>query len=1315
MITGLASSLIATALIELVKKVVPVMFRREDIANWMESPDFAELIREKSPFEIPPEPVFDSAALNKILLSEKGPLIIEIVWAVFEPNDRTLSELEEEFIAAFEGCIPAPESLNPEFVPWLFSILTISLEELLSEKAKEGDPSAEEHLHEFRHKKELLGQKEIAKKVDGIQKSVTELQQLAEHSSGSQTEKFVQWREYFQHAEQHLLPLSAGSRLQQTVYHLEIAETFLSDDYERILILHAPGGSGKSHLLRQIAFDLEKKYLEYTILSITPRFLNLEDALSGELDSDKQYLLLFDDVDRWDEELAPLFAYVKYRSSNVKIILTARTIGLRNIQNTLENLSCRDLAQVTEIKDWDADDLKELLRFALDGKHHRQEELIVARIQNPYLIVQFGKIITKEPGFEIERLQQKIVADIESAASQSLAPELNINAIKPFLADLALICPLNKSDKTISSLLAEKHGTTEDQVQTYISLLMECGVLREVGFSIRFNPDINGDLYLAHFIDQLHDSDVLDRWIDSWGPAFNATILKNLEAPLGIYKGDIIKRYFSAWVCKAIETAKTTSSRDRGVHLESLSWFCHLIPDDSVDLMCAYIRNPPEDEGDSIFSVSQDTYGAVVLSLIHAGHKRDEIFDLLGHIYESVPEGQYSNYKIESLISETVSPVYNDKDGVQETLTLLEGRLDADNPFTIIALSEALSGALKTVHEMTYQSAPYKMTLSTLTLPATFPVLETRKHAISILKRMLCHQSVQVRRKAIEISKGIGHQPGGEKSPLLERVAEERGIVLAELERLIPCETDYRVLSDIENLLFWWWQYKFPGTDGVERVLSAFPRPTEYVLNGFLFYARPMLLTFDPATIPSEESERDLWYLSVESGFTASESVFADFCEHLTNNLSTTYSDTSSVIALLQNLQTHREHVNVDSQQLNSIFSSWVAKNPDIFFGLRNQEQIWHELSIEFKNAIDLGLCNYDPRHLESLVDEMLVAPQDVDSRRVEGVISVMIRYPLDEGRTIDCVAKLIDIGKKEMHLTLLYNLWRMSQSLGNHEFFVTSYLTIFSHYEAMDKELIRCFMYMLPALTEAEDHLEDRQIDAIKKCLREKLISIPSLESCPEYETQTLINYILTDTENTLNFIHERAEKKRYAHDYRIIPLYRISLLKNVDDCAGLCLILDDLLVFMNEELIDREQLFFQLRAVTSVKHQVTRKLCLEEYAKQLLNKGRIDDALTLCHTLLLQPQTEETILKILDGAVAAGRKKDIRRMFWNYTWCDAFSFAEGRSPELDHKREVIAHLLSLAPPGGLRATLREELDLIDGRVQTIKKEHEEDLVTRW
>ena len=79
----------------------------------------------------------------------------------------------------------------------------------------------------------------------------------------------------------------------------------MADNLSRILVLHAPGESGKSHLLRQIASDLGKKHPEYTILSVAPGSPDLGRALVVELDITKRYLLLFDDADRWPEELAP--------------------------------------------------------------------------------------------------------------------------------------------------------------------------------------------------------------------------------------------------------------------------------------------------------------------------------------------------------------------------------------------------------------------------------------------------------------------------------------------------------------------------------------------------------------------------------------------------------------------------------------------------------------------------------------------------------------------------------------------------------------------------------------------------------------------------------------------------------------------------------------------------------------------------------------------------------------------------------------------------------------------------------------------------
>ena len=89
----------------------------------------------------------------------------------------------------------------------------------------------------------------------------------------------------------------------------------------------------------------------------------------------------------------------------------------------------------------------------------------------------------------------------------------------------------------------------------------------------------------------------------------------------------------------------------------------------------------------------------------------------------------------------------------------------------------------------------------------------------------------------------------------------------------------------------------------------------------------------------------------------------------------------------------------IKDSPVESLLSSWIARDPDIFFELRNREQNWSELPVEFKNAIDLGLCTHEPKQLESFAGEILVAPQRADSRRIEHFIHLMTRYPPDEAR----------------------------------------------------------------------------------------------------------------------------------------------------------------------------------------------------------------------------------------------------------------------------------------------------------------------------
>lgn len=1313
MVAGITGNLIAAVLIKLGQRFSSIVFREEDIRDWVDSPDFREFSEEKIQSETPPEPAPDPAAFDEFFSSEAVSLIVE---QVFEQNDQTLSKLEGEFVVAFEDFTPASENLDPKFAHWLFRTLVSASEAFLSTKTKKGDKTAEEYLHVLRHKKEMEGQKRIEKKVDGVQNSITELQQTIKRPAGGQNEKFIRWQDYFHRVEGHLLPLGAGSRLKPIVYSLNKAEEFLGANRTKILVLHAPGGSGKSHLLHQIAHDLEEKHSNYTILSVTPGLSDLESALSQELDGDRRYLLLYDDADRRQENLALLFTYVKYQSSNVKIILTARTAGLRGLQTVLNERLCQDVAEVVKIGDWSRDDLKELLRFVLGDRHHNQEDLIVSTFANPYLITWAGNSINKNPGITVERLRRKFADDLEFETTCSLVPEFDKRRVNEFLADLALIGPFKRGDRAVLSLLMEGYGLTEDAIQTQIDQMVESGVLRDVGYSIRFNPDMKGDLYLAHHINSLRNSGALREWIESWGPNFNDSILTSLEAASRFCEEDIIKDYFTSWVHEATLESKDLPGYYRTKRLEALSRFCYLVPEESIDLIYAYIDTPPPGDGDNtILSPNRDTYGAVILPLIRTGSHREAIFDLIEHIHENALDGRYANNTMESMIAEAISPFYNTLERMREMLTLLENRLDAGNEFSVITLGKALSEALRADHEMSYLSAPNRITWSLQSLPVTPAVLETREHAISILKRMLYHQSVCVRRKGIEACGGVGSKFGDKIYPLSEKIAEERRIIIAEFKRLIQHETDYGVLSDIESLFFRWWQYKVPGTEEAEAILKAFPRPMEYILYGTLFYSRPLLLSFDPETIPSGKEERNKWCLNAKSGFAINTDKFVKFSEPIVNHLSTKYSDTDSVAILFRELQAYQEHANLSDQHSESLLSFWIAKDPDIFFELHNREQFWDNLSVELKNAVDFGLCTHDPKRLEFFASEILAAPQNVDFRRIKHFIRVMTRHPPDEAKVRDWLTRLIGTGKKEIHLTLLYNLWVLSPRLEDYAICVTSYLDILSRYETMDGELLEFVTYALRDLIENEDRIDGHQKGAIKKCFKEKLISTPSFGSYPEHEIQTLINYVLTDTEEILEFISQKAEKKRNTRNYQVLPLDGVSFLENVGDCTELDPILDELFALMNEGLIYREQLSVQLKAIMSLKHPASGKLCLEEYAERLLNEERVDDALALCPVFLSHPGTEETVLKILGDGVATGKRKDIKRLFREYVWHDGISILGGHSPDLEQKRKVISCLLDLAPRGILRAVLREVLQRFDAGIQIIKKGYdEEDCVIR-
>jgi hypothetical protein len=1266
------------------------VLRESEIRDWVKKIDYGTILKEEIDFETIPN--IDTAAVSTFFSSEPVNTLIE---QIFKLNRQELSELEEDFVKIFRECDPIPESSNPELAQKLFRILICSCVSVLSELVTQGNLAAKDCLDELRHK-------------------------WMRYES---VHKLIPWREYFSRVEPHLLPLTGGTPLERTVHYSDAAEEFLNDNSRKILVFHTPGGFGKSHLLRHLAFVLEEKHPEYSVLSITPDLPEMEKALSNELKAGKKYLLLFDDADRWSKELIPLFAYVRNHSSNVKVILSSRTAGLQSIHTILRGTGSANIARVVELEDWTEDDLKKLLRSTLGGETHKQEDIIVTTFSNPYLIVWAGNTIKGNPGITVEELQQKFAKDLESEAFQSLTPEFDEESGKNFLADLALIAPFQKGDRSILSRLAGKYGVSEEKILANIVSLEKNGVLRQPGFSTRFNPDMKGDLYLAHRIEHLNNLDHLRTWIDSLGPSIEGKILANLEAASKYCKIDLIQDYYQIWISQRIQEAKKTPGYFRQKNLESLSRFCYIVPEESLDLIYTYIDTPiPEDPTGSFFSryefpLTTDHYGPIISRLMQTDVSKKDIFDLLDHLYKKVPEGLYSNYKIESLVSETVSPFTNTLESIRDTLIYLENRLDGNNEFSILALGKALSKTLQVDHEFSDSPSFGTVTFGWQPLPVTSAVIQTRDHAISILKRMLSHPSVNVRRKSVDICGKIGVHSGRTKAPLSVRVAEERRELIAELDRLIPCETDYGVLSDIENLLLEWWGRGYSGTEDAERLLTIFPRPMEYIFYRFLFYSGVRIFSFDPTTIPSEKEARYKWHSNAT--LFPDESIQKEFNEYLVNNyLSVNYPSAPSIISLFKDLQAYCEHAKLNTIRFAEIMKIWVAKCPELFCDIRKNLNIWTELPPEFQDAIDLGLCDYDSEHIENLADEILKHLSEVDDGRISLFIWSMAKHPPDEAKTRDWLEILIGTGKKEVHKMILRNLWTLSSNLDNYEIFTAYSLEILRYYDAVDPEILDSFStYILYYLKKERVLLETKTGDALKQCIFEKLIATPMNDIYySTYQIQELINYVLTDADDIVKFIHCRGEKKRDVPEYSVLPVDdEVSFLKNIKDSTGLDLVLEEIFPHLKEKTTYKMFVCYQLKSIASLKGPDSEKLCLEECIDRLLKSDRVEDALIVCSALPFQSETQETILQVLNAAIAAGKEQEVRRMFVEYIRYGVLTIeCTGYSPQLMQKKQFITSLCDHAPHGSLKMMLRDIKKEIEAEIQETMKEIEDDRLDR-
>ena len=138
----------------------------------------------------------------------------------------------------------------------------------------------------------------------------------------------------------------ASSRIDEVIQ-------FFKNEKLKIFVVHAPGGFGKSHLLRKFPIKAMNEVVDREIWFIRDGIRDVRDAFNDEIGvretakERRKYVFVLDDADRADD-IKDILACVTKSGIDAKIVFSLRTAGLSTLEETLVSTRCRDLTVITE-------------------------------------------------------------------------------------------------------------------------------------------------------------------------------------------------------------------------------------------------------------------------------------------------------------------------------------------------------------------------------------------------------------------------------------------------------------------------------------------------------------------------------------------------------------------------------------------------------------------------------------------------------------------------------------------------------------------------------------------------------------------------------------------------------------------------------------------------------------------------------------------------------------------------------------------------------------------------------------------------------
>jgi len=925
---------------------------------------------------------------------------------------------------------------------------------------------------------------------------------------------------YFELAEPHLNSIT-DKKFES--YNSEFKKFIGSDIH--ILEVHSVGGNGKSHLLRCLS-KIETKYIPL----IFTKQINIEDDLS-KLDNTKNYLFIFDDIDRFLDQpvLLSLLSYV-LQNNNAKLILSYRTASqnaIKTIYRRYTNIKSQEIEVI-----WDMKEIESLIHSLLpELKDDNVKKLAYTFNNNPYLITQALKGDIKS----VQEFSNKTIDDVKIALKDF---NIDAQAINDLLFELSLLTPISKQH-------------IPDDYKEIINRLVERKVLRELASKYRFNPDMLGDLFLANYIDENKES--FSQIVENNLQNFSDNVFTNLSYALVYNQSDSLQKFIKTIIQKWIDTKdynnKYLALINKIVYFAPMESFVYLknatkylnpkktnaLGMDGVFSSIVTTYSPADgdwtSDSDAINLESIEPIVAKLIDMLKNNYNCDDlgIEHIINYLTSDdvlrLPKPYYDNQTLSSIFKKLVSPLNTTNfETILTTLNIVDSWLVEEplNNNKISLLQDIIKSLLNATFENNYsEGMTYYIRQTPLNIehPEVLKIIHRSKQILSAMLEN--NQTISI---AIDCIQSIG---GRDLESLSEKAQSFYNTIKNELlEKVIELlkkNKEYFFLSKVEKLAINILNFH-TNKEIALKILETIDRSNEYILYQMVIGVDFLIIDFDAfyTQYVKQDNIKDWMFDSI---YRMDKHDITDDEHRVIESLSKQYTSTQQLIDLLNKL-------NMDNwnsyDSLLRILKVWFSTNDtvitDICKNHLNNIKEPNTINVLKELSLDTGIVEIDVDDIKdtSTNDELKVY-----------ISSIFKKYT---STRLDVLEKIMEqVAKKPQNAIRMF-IAIISQKI---YFQLAKDAASYSDFESM---IIQFFEWQIQYNFNIESYLTHHSLEIIKDKygisddIRDKLMSIIKKNEIQinEFDLKAIYRILDLTLVDLLQILFDKLTSKKEDGYYR-------------------------------------------------------------------------------------------------------------------------------------------------------------------------------------